>query len=1060
MTYNTVNQANTWALAHPSKNVGSGGPSWSGWCAALMFWAGNFDRSCDTATQGSYNSNIISTDPAGAPAGAFHWWRMGSEGHVALDLDGGGSRLLMASYRVSNYGTAIGTMSWAQYAGGSYAGWSVDFVGQRLVGVGTPAAPGGNTTSEDGMTLQRVAQKGGYTGPLDGVPGTNTWIGVQTFVRGYGYTGPIDGVPGINTWKAVQKLAQEGGYAGPIDGIPGSNTYVALNTWLAGDGATPPTAPTGPLGIYGIDVATTQRDLNFSDVRSAGFQFAIVKAGGTNVSPIYVAPYYQRQVDRARAAALNVGHYWVAGSADPIGDANFFVDHLFDYRDGDILALDNEAIDDGIFWDDTATAEFMQTVKNRLGRVPFLYTYSSLLTSNSWTQTKALGAKLWVAHYTSAGNPSIGTAFPSWAIHQYSSSANIGGIPVDVNIARLSAFDDLSPVPYGETAPPTGAIVGDVGASPVTSTHDQGVILQKIAARGGYTGALDGVPGANTWKGVQQHLRALGYYGGAVDGVPGTNTYKGLQLLAADYGYEGPIDGVPGSNTFAGLQNYLDASQTGTSANYSEGTVIQLISRAGGYLGSVDGVPGANTWKGMQQVLAGYVYTGPVDGQFGSNSWKSMQRLAAKGGYSGVIDGIMGSNSWKGVQTIAAGFGYTGPIDGAPGTNTYLALQRLARLGGYTGPVDGYMGPNSWKGLQTLFAGLGYTGPIDGIPGANTYKSLQTLAARGGYSGPIDGIPGPRTYAGLSSLVQGATTGGSTGIPTTPSPTIPPSQLPDNSGFLATVSLVEKYAKDYKAANTISTSAPSLVAQWFRQYQYGYDQWAILLGIMDQDWLSSVTTRARYEGKSLVRTYNLAGYSEPQNPAHFFATMDAYLIRGIPGSYTDPILTDTCGWAGDLITLLVDYVANRLPSEGMYDFARRYAGSGYRNNSFDKLDLRQDADAFNAAYAVLSGGSLSTAINNALGSTFVVSENTYKSFVRRRFGTLQNARIAAGNVLTTNATNGGIAGGLVAGARVVILQNRVDDYDGAVKSVSVGSFSTAQLEDFGSGFIAALVDRM
>ena len=904
-----------------------------------------------------------------------------------------------------------------------------------------------------------MAQKGGYTGPLDGVPGVNTWIGLQTFVRGYGYTGPIDGIPGLNTWMAVQRLAQEGGYDGPIDGIAGANTFAGLNNWLAGGGTTTPTAPTGPLGVYGIDVATTQRDLNFGAVRSAGFQFAIVKAGGTNVSPIYVAPYYQRQVGSARAAGLSVGHYWVAGSTDPIGDANFFVDHLFDYRDGDVLALDNEAIDNGIFWDDAKTAAFMQVVKNRLGRVPFLYTYSSLLVSNSWTQTKALGAKLWVAHYTSAGNPNIGTAFPSWAIHQYSSSANIAGIPVDVNVATLSAFDGLASLPYGETTPPTGAIVGSGGATSVSSTYDQAVILQKIAARGGYTGPIDGDPGVNTWKGVQQILRTLGYYGGTVDGVPGVNTYKGLQLLASDYGYEGPIDGAPGSNTYAGLQNYLNASQTATSANYSEGTVIQLIARAGGYLGSVDGAPGSNTWKGLQQVLAGYAYTGAVDGQFGPNSWKSMQRLAAKGGYTGVIDGVMGVNSWKGIQTLLAGFGYTGPVDGAPGTNTYLALQRLARIGGYTGPVDGAMGPNSWKGLQSLFAGIGYTGPIDGIPGANTYRSMQTLAARGGYSGPIDGIPGPMTYAGLASLVQGNTTAGSNDIPVTPSPTLPTSQFPDNSGFLATVSLVEQYARDYKSANATSTSAASLVAQWYRQYEYGYMEWVALLGIMDQDWLASVPTRARQEGKPLVRTYNLVGYREPQNPAHFFATMDAYLIRGIPDSYTDPIITDSCGWVGDLVTMFVDYVENQLPNEATYDFARRYTGSAYSNNSFGALDLRQDVDAYNAAYAILNGGSLTTAIDNALKGTFVVGENTYKTFVRRRFGNVANAKMAAGAVFTKDGSNAP-DGWAFAGVRTALLQKRVDQYPDGTKSVYVKSFSSAERQSFGNGFIAALVDRM
>ncbi|WP_434389938.1 GH25 family lysozyme [Melittangium boletus] len=627
-------------------------------------------------------------------------------------------------------------------------------------GTGTGGGSGGIQVSvEEGKILQRVAQRGGYTGPVDGVMGTNSWKGVQTVLKNKGfYTGTVDGAPGDLTWKGVQRLAQLGGYTGPVDGFPGQYTYAGLNAWLAQDTTTPP--PTGMRGVYGIDVGTTQRDLDFQAIRGAGYQFAIVKAGGSNVSPRYTAPYYTQQVARARAAGLIVGHYWMAGSTDPAADAQYFVDHLYDHRPGDLLVLDNEAIDDGIFWNDTRTATFMQAVKTRLGKAPFLYTYSSLLTANTWSQTRAVGSKLWIAHYTGTpGNPNIGTAWPSWDIHQYTSSGNQNGIPLDLNVARLSAFSGLSQPPDGETSPPPTAIPGggggSGGGSAPTVTLEQGKILQTLARRGGYTGAIDGVPGANTWKGVQTVLRELGYYEGPVDGVPGLNTYKGLQLLAQDGGYTGPIDGVPGPNTYNGIQEYLNGSSGGVPPlSNAQGVTLQRIAWAGGYTGAVDGVPGANTWKGLQQVLGGYAYSGPVDGVMGTHSWKALQRFAAKGGYTGAVDGVMGTNGWKGVQTVLRGFGYTGPLDGVMGTNSYAALQRVARLGGYMGPVDGAMGVNSWKGVQTFLSGAGYSGPIDGVPGTQTYKVLQSLASRGGYAGPLDGLPGPNTYAGLANLLD------------------------------------------------------------------------------------------------------------------------------------------------------------------------------------------------------------------------------------------------------------------------------------------------------------------
>ena len=51
-------------------------------------------------------------------------------------------------------------------------------------------------SSADGITLQRLARAGGYDGPNDGVPGPNTWKGLQQTVKGYGYAGHLDGLRG------------------------------------------------------------------------------------------------------------------------------------------------------------------------------------------------------------------------------------------------------------------------------------------------------------------------------------------------------------------------------------------------------------------------------------------------------------------------------------------------------------------------------------------------------------------------------------------------------------------------------------------------------------------------------------------------------------------------------------------------------------------------------------------------------------------------------------------------------------------------------------------------
>lgn len=89
-------------------------------------------------------------------------------------------------------------------------------------------------SQDDWKTMQMLLKRDhGYTGPVDGLPGPNTYKALQTSVKDNGYTGPIDGLPGPNTYKALQRrLVKRGTYEGRIDGKLGTATYTAWKATL------------------------------------------------------------------------------------------------------------------------------------------------------------------------------------------------------------------------------------------------------------------------------------------------------------------------------------------------------------------------------------------------------------------------------------------------------------------------------------------------------------------------------------------------------------------------------------------------------------------------------------------------------------------------------------------------------------------------------------------------------------------------------------------------------------------------------------------------------------
>ena len=242
---NTYAQAVSYGQTHPTRDGGS----WNGWCASFVFRASNLPDSsaCPSAIDAYHKSTIISTSYGSAPSGAYHWWDIGTYGHVAIATTNGWA--MMASCHVSeSWGDCVGVTSVAAYTsvtGAKYLGWSYDYDKSEIADVHKQPGPGPTpsfprtATQESGSPdsnyykRQQVwAAQYGYTGPIDGVLGTNSWAGTQRGLRNYGYTGVDDGVPGVNTYKAMQRLAAQHGYTGPVDGSLGPNSYRGLATYF------------------------------------------------------------------------------------------------------------------------------------------------------------------------------------------------------------------------------------------------------------------------------------------------------------------------------------------------------------------------------------------------------------------------------------------------------------------------------------------------------------------------------------------------------------------------------------------------------------------------------------------------------------------------------------------------------------------------------------------------------------------------------------------------------------------------------------------------------------
>lgn len=189
--------------------------NWDQLCQALMWQAcakfGAAPRTYASANAAQAASSIVSTDALAAPAGAFHFWDIGTYGHVALELGGGqvlmGSRHIQTVWAINAGVTTVA--AYTRATGAKYKGWSTRN-GQNYILI-EPEAPVAQSTITALADMQLVA----------------AYLNSRNTNASY-HTNVDDGQRGPAYWWAVQHFGREDGvYPEPykIDREPGPKTY-------------------------------------------------------------------------------------------------------------------------------------------------------------------------------------------------------------------------------------------------------------------------------------------------------------------------------------------------------------------------------------------------------------------------------------------------------------------------------------------------------------------------------------------------------------------------------------------------------------------------------------------------------------------------------------------------------------------------------------------------------------------------------------------------------------------------------------------------------------------
>lgn len=203
--------------------------------------------------------------------------------------------------------------------------------------------------------------------------------------------------------------------------------------------------------FVGIDVSSFQKDIDWSRVKAAGVDYAMIRCAfrGYGTGAIVSDPSFETNVQEALKNDIPVGVYFFSAAIseeEAVEEADYLLECIAPYRITWPIVLDVEAISDSSRMDGLTVEERTNLVVafcNRIkeaGYVPMVYTNLKFFIKNL-DLSKLEGIEKWYAYY----NDSI--YFPyEIAMWQYSDAGVVDGINgvVDLNISFKNFGEDVS----------------------------------------------------------------------------------------------------------------------------------------------------------------------------------------------------------------------------------------------------------------------------------------------------------------------------------------------------------------------------------------------------------------------------------------------------------------------------------------------------------------------------------------------------------------------------------------------------------------------------------------
>lgn len=289
--------------------------------------------------------------------------------------------------------------------------------------------------------------------------------------------------------------------------------------------------------IKGIDISVHQGAVDLDAIKR-DCDFAIIRAGYGGGG---LDKQLARNRDGLRQRGVPLGFYFFAypGRSSGRSQAEEFHKYVGGLQRGEFVALDIEnepnygrnLVASDVQW----SLEFLQRCEELFGIKPLVYMDGGVKSKFDWSPVVKGNYGLWIAHWGrnngQVDSEPSASPWPFWAIHQYTSKANMGGIsPVDANrfngtVAQLRKYgkgtgDPVTPPPVTPTPQPK--------PQPSTGkyTVKSGDVLSAIAAK-------YGMPWKTLWN-YGNNRAVIGpnpniIYPGQVLDVPGSTPAPGPQ---------------------------------------------------------------------------------------------------------------------------------------------------------------------------------------------------------------------------------------------------------------------------------------------------------------------------------------------------------------------------------------------------------------------------------------------------------------------------------------------------------------------------------------------------